>query len=251
MVGELSYGTKCLVEFEPHSLWYETSLTIAAQAVKQGILTDYHTFQHIPMEVRENLRKLGLDLQKLEKSGALRIIDSYNVTTGFVAPENPELYPSRSLKLGDWDTGILEEMKGDAEGIGKGRFHVDDNTSVLLQYNDEKTFIDHWRTKAIPETRARELTSLNSVVMGVYSESFYRQFESLCDAIIDFQSREETGQMEHYMRVRTLRGRSHDSRWRRLRLVESGEVAVEKILTGTQELGVTRWLKGPGRDLKS
>ncbi len=247
MVSELPYGAKCLVEFEPQSLWYETSLTLAAQAVKKGILTDYHTFQHIPGEVRENLSKLGLDLQKLEKSGVLRIVDSYNVTTGFADPENPELYPSRSLRLGDWDAGIMDEMKGGAEGMGKRRFHVDDNTSVLLQYNDEKTFIDHWRTKAIPETRALEFTSLNSVVTGVYSESFYRQFESLCDGIIDFQNREEGGQVEHYMRVRTFYGRNPDSRWRRLRLGDGGEVVVEKPLAGTQELGFTRWLKGQSK----
>ncbi len=166
------------------------------------------------------------------------------MATGFADPENPELYPSRSLKLSDWDAGILDEMKGRDEGIGRRRFHVDDNTSVLLQYNDEKTFIDHWRTKAIPETRALEFTSIHSVVTGVYSESFYRQSESLSDGVIDFRNREEGGQIGHYMRVRTFHGRSSDSRWRRIRLADNGEVVVEKVLTGSQELGFTSWLKG-------
>ena len=80
--------------------------------------------------------------------------------------------------------------------------------------------------------------------MGVHSESFYRQFESICDGIIDFHSLEEKGRIEHYMRVRSLRGRQIDSRWRHLRLQASGEVIVEKVLTKSQELGVTGWLKG-------
>ena len=156
MLDGVAYATEYIVEFEPHSLWYEASLTIAAQVAKQGILTDYHTFQHVPGEVRASLTKLGLDVPNLEKSGVFRVMDSYNVTTGFAASENPELYPSRSLNLRDWEAGIMAEMKGGEEGIGRRRFHVDDNASILLQYNDEKTFIDHWRTKAIPESRTLE-----------------------------------------------------------------------------------------------
>ncbi len=36
----LSYGTIYLIEFEPQSLWYDTSLTICAQALKQGAKTE-------------------------------------------------------------------------------------------------------------------------------------------------------------------------------------------------------------------
>ena len=35
----------------------------------------------------------------------------------------------------------------------------------------------------------------HSLVAGVYSEAFYRQFEALCDGIIDFKSQEQAGQM--------------------------------------------------------
>lgn len=108
----------------------------------------------------------------------------------------------------------------------KKRLHIDDNTSVLLQYNSEKEMIDLWRTRFIALSRARGDVMFHSLVGGVYSEAFYKQFESLCDGIIDFRSHEQGGQIEHEVRVRAMRGRTFDSRWRRLRLLTDGEVAL-------------------------
>src|SRR5437879_11418003 len=75
-----SYGKNYLVEFDPHSLWYEASLTIATHSLKRGIKTDYHTFTHIPDEIREAFANLGLNVKKLEDDNTLRIVDSYSLT---------------------------------------------------------------------------------------------------------------------------------------------------------------------------
>ena len=45
----LKFGANYLVEFESHSLWYETSLSLCAQALRKGVRADYHTFSHIPV----------------------------------------------------------------------------------------------------------------------------------------------------------------------------------------------------------
>lgn len=244
-----AYGRNYLVEFDPHSLWYEASLTIAFHSLKHGIRTDYHTFTHIPSEIRDALTKLGLNVKKLEDDGTLRIVDSFTVTTLLrredTAKSTLVQTMEKSLSLKDWERDDAELLKEAAPEGEKKRLHIDDDTSTIVAYNDEKSFIDHWRTNAIPSARIFDWSMLHSTVTGSHSENFYRQFESLCDGIIDFKSREENEMIEQYARIRTMRGKAQGSRWRHLRLLDSGEVTLDRTPPKAGSLGITAWLRGP------
>lgn len=247
--GGLSYGANYLVEFESQSLWYETSLTITAQALRQGLRTDYHTFMHVPTEIKRGLSRLGLEIPKMEEDASFRVLDSYTSST-FLGPQQTKEKQwanfEKSLDLKDWAAGVTDTSINPLER-DKNRLHVDDNTSVLLQHNSEKSFIDFWRTHIILDARILNLSILHAVVTGVYSDTFYSQYEALCDGVIEFRGREEKGQIEQYMRVRTIRGKPHDSRWRHLRLLENGGVVAELAKLKDAEMGVRDWLKGPGK----
>ncbi|HZW84807.1 MAG TPA: hypothetical protein VFE91_02760, partial [Nitrososphaerales archaeon] len=192
-----------LVEFDPQSLWYETSFTVAAQALKSGVRTEYHTFTHLPAEIDRSLERIGIDTRKLGKRGLLEIMDSYTVTTGLGrdARSQPEAWwiVSPTLTMRAWDAAIGESIarvrRGDYKG--SGGLHIDDNTSVLLEHNSESEVISHWRKKIIPHTREGKITYVNALMRGVGSESFVQQFESLADAIVDFRSEEIGGRIEH------------------------------------------------------
>ncbi len=108
----------------------------------------------------------------------------------------------------------------------KGWLHIDDNTSILNRYSGENAIVDYWRIRGIPETRAEQAVVLHSLLLGVTSDAFYKQFESLCDGIIDFKSEGRSGQIEHYLRVRLIQGKPYDSRWRQLKILENGEVTL-------------------------
>ena len=230
--GGIGFGSILLVEFEPHSVWYEASLTATAQALRLGSRTEYHTFQHIPNDVRATLSRLELDVKRLENDGVLKIVDSYTCQTGLGDPEtrvdDRHSVASRSLKLSDWSISTAQEIKAGVPEEDKRWLHIDDNTSVLNRYNGENAIIDYWRTRGIPETRVEEAVVLHSLLVGVASDAFYKQFESLCDGIIDFKSEEKSGQIEHYVRARIMRSRPNDSRWRRLKILENGEVTLEE-----------------------
>lgn len=82
--GGIVYGTNVLIEFEPDSLWQEASVTLAAQALRKAVKTEYHTFMWYPQKIRDAFAKLGLEIEKLEKDNLLRIFDSYSAQTGMV-----------------------------------------------------------------------------------------------------------------------------------------------------------------------
>ncbi len=245
----LTYGANYLVEFEPQSLWYETMLTLAAEALAENVRTDLHTFSHIPKEVRDALSRLGVNVASSEESDLFRVIDSFTVTTGIGLPERKlgkvERYQSKSIHLSIWADAAMHEITEGVPDIEHRRLHLDDNLSVLAQYNDEKALVDYWRTRFVPWSRSLHLSVLHSLTTGVHSASFYNQFEALCDGIFDFQSREGENGMEQYFRIRTIRGRAHDSRWRHLRLATNGRVVYDSEKSRDKTLGIRGWIKGP------
>ena len=255
--GGFRYGANYLVEFDPSSLWHETSLTIVARALRAGVRTHYHTFMHIPREIREALQNLGVDLGKFESEDRFRLIDSYSSLTGL--PIQPEPVSSFSLvggrpRLSLNDPSYLEKytanitslLQEGADEKDKRWLHLDDNTSIYNRYFKEQDLLNIFQTRVFQVTRILDLSVFHSVVKGVWSDSFYKQFEAQCDGVIDFKTEEEEGQLENFVRIRSIRGKTCDSRWRQLHLESNGEVALEKTAESRKkEIGISGWLKGP------
>ena len=215
--GGLDYGANILVEFEPQSLWHDASLSIATQALKEGIRTQFHVWTRAPEQVRVDFERHGLNVKELEEDGKLQLFDNYTPQTGLGSVKG-------TMKVSDWSIGQMKAMKASIPEAEKRWLHIDDDQSVALQYNKEEDFIDFLRTRQIPTLKERENVVLWGFLSGTASVPFYRKLESLCDGIVDFRSQEIGGQIEHEVRIRAIHGRTFDSRWRRLRLLESGQV---------------------------
>ena len=252
--GGFKHSANYLVEFDPNSLWYETSLTIAAHALKAGVRTQYHTFMHIPAEIRQELQKLNIDSKKFEDEDRFRMIDSYTSLTGLpIQPEPSKLFPTRErISLNDpsylekYTANIATLLQQGASEADKRWLHIDDNTSIFNRYFKEDDVLKMFQTRVLQMTRILELSVFHAVVAGVWSDSFYKQSEAWCDGVIDFKAEDIDGQLENYVRVRSIRGMKCDSRWRQLHLNNYGEVILEKLgEPGKREIGISGWLKGP------
>ncbi len=242
--GGLSYGRAYLVEFEPQSLWYDTSLTICAQALKQGKKSIYHTLMHLPTDIRRRIRDQGVDLERAQDAGLFRLTDAYTPTTGLDLPDETRRLRLGSLDISKWNMTEKQQIENPPEEE-KGWVHIDDDLSIMLQYNDENEFYKSWRNNNIPWARALDLVVFQPIPTGVHSESFYRRMESLCDGILEFRTRDETGRVENFARARMMRGKAIDSTWKLVGIHDNGEVRVGTSHENESMLGIKGWIKGP------
>jgi len=186
----------------------------------------------------------------MEKQGVFRIWDTYTRLTGLNLPAEPQVGGMRfeihkPSFLADLTEDMAVMLRDGVPEDEKRWLHIDDDTSVLNRFVSEQEVISIWQTRVAPYVRARELVSFHSLMHGVASDGFYKQFETSCDGIIDFRTLEEGGEIARYVRVRSLRSRTCDSRWRRLKMLRSGEVQTNQASPESGEVGIRRWLKGP------
>jgi len=225
----VEFGTNFVVEFDADSVWYETSLTIAAQALRIGQKTLYHTFDHPPSDIEYDLKKLGLDPTKLNDDGMFRMLDSLAVQTGGLNPVGQEDPIAQSLKIPDLSITASVAIKKEREEIPEDQkhwAHIDDNTAILTRHNSENNVLDYWRTKVIPFDRPKKNITFYSILNGTVSESFRAQFETINDGIVDLKREDKEGEVAQLLRVRRMRTKRFDSRWQRLNVSETGEVTL-------------------------
>jgi KaiC/GvpD/RAD55 family RecA-like ATPase len=258
VLGELvsdgiGYGGNYLVEFDSDSLWYETSLFMVAGALGLGIKTEYHTFMHMPSQVRQSLAGFSLDPTRLEEKHLFRIVDTYTGLTGLPMKGESRLTSTglsseihRSSDLSDLTAQIVTLMEQGVPKEATGWLHVDDNTAIFNRYFSDKEILDMFQTKIFPFFKQAEITTIHALLTSAVSDSFLKQFEAQCDGVIDFKSREEVeGKIERYVRPRSFREKACDSRWRHLVLLDGGEIALERKPLKDDQLGIRGWIRGP------
>jgi class 3 adenylate cyclase len=158
-----------------------------------------------------------------EKQGRLRIIDSYAVQTELNVPARHEPYgfASRSLRMTDWIAASPQVL----DQAGEHRLlHIDENNSVLRNYNTEAEVLNFFRARTYEGARKNESLFIHTFLGDTHSRQFYATFEPLADIVVEFESREEAGSVSQRVRTRRARGRSTDTRWRTIRVLEEGEV---------------------------
>ncbi len=216
------WGTMVLVEFEPDSLWYPLASTIVSSSLKRGYLVDYHTLTREPDELRDELQRMGVEVSKCEQSGALEFIDYYAPSIGRASKEKRTI---SSLKLSELSLDLSRDLKNMTRFRHKV-LHLDDNYSVVLQFNEERIFVQYIRDRDLLWKKNVQAVNLFGLTRGVHSEYLYHSLEDLAKGIIDIKTEEKAGVLKNLLRVRTMKGIQHDSSWHELLLERNGQVAI-------------------------
>lgn len=128
---------------------------MAAGWLKTGGKVHYYCFAHPPESVRDQLLRLGVNPEGLEKDGTLEIWDWYTTTLGQVSKEKQA---ADSLKVAELSIHVSRvRMKGPP---APDTLVTADDISVLDRFNDEKSWVEYELTRSIPAFRDRKITCL-------------------------------------------------------------------------------------------
>jgi KaiC/GvpD/RAD55 family RecA-like ATPase len=225
-------GASLLVEYDPTSSWYQTSLTIAAGWLKAGGVVSYHVAAQPPENIRSQLAQLGLDVKQLEADDKLRVFDWYTATLG---RKSNEKYAFYSLKAADLSVLFSKYLMATEQGMetlppvpSPDWLRILDDASCLARFNEEKSWVEFVRTRMIPIASLWKSTGIGGLIKGIHSDSAYKNLEAASDGVIDVKLDETAEEPRSMMRIRSMRNVGFDARWHQLKIDENSEVTIEK-----------------------
>jgi len=225
-------GASLLVEYDPTSGWYQSSLNIAAGWLREGGVVSYHVAAQPPENIRSQLAQLGLDVRQLEANDKLRVFDWYTATLG---RKSKEKYAFYSLKAADLSVLFGKYMMATQQGIelippqpSPDWLRILDDASCLGRFNEEKSWVEFVRTRIIPIASLWKSTGIGGIIRGIHSDWAYKNLEAASDGVIDFKQDEATGEAQNLIRIRSMRNAGFDSRWHQLKVGDNFEVTVDK-----------------------
>ncbi len=235
-------GSILLVEYDSESQWLSVATTITARYVENGSNACHCACARPRADVRSDLSRLGLDVDKSEDDGLLRVDDWYSASlSADRATGRPRYYEVvgegarshvrfNSMKVTDLSVEWLKLMKDGSPYIvdswPPGHLIIIESLSPMLRFNEEKTFLDWVEARFNPFARSTRDIELHGLVRGVHSESLYRRMESASDGLVDIRVMERGDEVKNLFRVRSLKGQPHDTRWHEIQVKSNGEATV-------------------------
>jgi KaiC/GvpD/RAD55 family RecA-like ATPase len=235
-------GSILLVEYDPESQWPSLATTLTARYVMSGFNACYCVCVRSREDARSDLSRLGLNVDKSEQDGLLRVDDWYSASLSLergpggarfyeVIGEGANSYVRvSSMKVSDLSVEWLKLMKEGhpyiVENWPPGHIIVIESVSPMLRFNEEKTFLDWLEARLNPYERSKKRIELQGIVRGAHSEPFYKRMESASDGVIEIRVMERGEEVKNLLRVRSMKGQPHDSRWHEIQIKPNGEATV-------------------------
>ena len=228
----LQPGKSILVEYDPTSVWYQASISVAAEWLAQGGTVTYGVTSQPPENIRSQLKKLGVDVARFEADDKLRVFDWYTATLG---RRSNEKYAFYSLKAADLSVLHSKYMMASADAVDSLKpvpspdwLRILDDTSCLERFNEERSWVEFVRTRLIPISSLWTSTGIGGIIKGIHSEWAYKNLEAAADGVIDIKLDESTEEARSMMRIKSMRNVGFDAHWYPLRIAETSEVSLER-----------------------
>ena len=194
--------------------------------MKGGGNVGYNGFIQPPDNVRMQLRRLGLNVDELERNDRIRVYDWYTPTLG---RKSKEKYGIDSLKVADQSIEFRlteDDLNNPEDPEWPESVRIVDNFSALARFNDEKSWIEFMLTRVFPIASVKKSTLVFGIMNGVHSEWAYKQLEGSAEGIIEFRLDEVGGKARDLVQIRTMRNVHFNRESAELKVGENFEVTL-------------------------
>ncbi len=214
-------GKVLLFLFDPDSQWPMLVLNMVAELVRKGTEVLYVVTSRRVSDIRDDLRRRGVDTAKYENDERLVLSDAFTLKTG---KPSPEKYSLQSLNVAD--LSILSSKALDQWAPGSVRLF--ENVSEIAEASEEKSFLKFYRTWISRLVNSGRIV-VDGFVRGIHSESLYNSVMTSADAIFELRTEEIEGRMESVLRARSFKGGPVDTSKHILRVDENLLVTLESV----------------------
>ena len=228
----LQPGKSILVEYDPTAAWYQASISMAAEWLREGGIVTYGVTSQPPENIRSQLKQLDVDVAGLEAQDKLRVFDWYTATLGRKSNEKYAFYSLKAADLSVLHSKYMMASEDDVELVRPSPspewLRILDDASCLARFNEERSWVEFVRTRLIPIASLWTSTGIGGVIKGVHSEWVYKNLEAAVDGVIDIKLDEASQEARSMMRIRSMRNVGFDAHWYPLRIAENSNVSLEK-----------------------
>ncbi len=204
--GELDGGTVVSIEGNTGSGKTLLSEQLMYEDLKKGRHCVFVATADFPLNIRNSMNTMGLDVSGFEKTGLLTFVDGYSSEAG---QESREKFSIPSL--GDLTTlGIKITSSLPSDSFKGGSLYFDSLTPLT--------------SKTKPESIVSFVQSVGARVKGMSGKAFFtvgpsiggavqRQLEELADCVVQMEAFEERGIRKSRLRIAKYRARQHQQGW--------------------------------------
>jgi KaiC/GvpD/RAD55 family RecA-like ATPase len=191
----------------------------------QNILSDslglrrhcvYVSNSDMPLRIKEQLAKMGLDTERYQKDNMLRFIDAYSGGSGVASSEQHSVSSPRDLTaLGIQITSCLEEVGG------VGDVFLDSLVPIAALGDSTRpiNFVEYYGARIV-----KAGGNFLYVASDTIEPDLLRRFEESSDCVLQTERYVGRGKVRNRLRVKKARGIEHEQGWVGLKITPSGRI---------------------------
>ncbi len=172
-------------------------------------------------EISKSFAKGYGEAPALEEDGELRILDCYSALMG----KKPETKYALTNLANLTDLSIT--LKAAWEGLTKSCLLVDDLTSIVQEAGTDVTL--KFLRQLLAKIKGTETLGLFSLTTDILEPRFQNALVSMYDGVLEMKIQEGPEGLERFVRIYSLRGQKHSTKWNRFDITDEGITMLPEI----------------------